>query len=148
VSTISSAGFHNCHVLDLDDFSREEIEEVLETTESMKEILAREIKQVPTLRGKTVVNMFFEESTRTRISFELAAKALSANVINFTAKGSSVEKGESLLDTVRTLQALGAEISKVQSSMRAMVAMLIRRKRCLTFSRSARSWGALPSSKW
>jgi len=116
VSTISAAGFHNRHVLDLDDFSREEIEEVLETTESMKEILAREIKQVPTLRGKTVVNMFFEESTRTRISFELAARALSANVINFTAKGSSVEKGESLLDTVRTLQALGADMIVIRHS--------------------------------
>ncbi len=98
------------HVLDLDDFDRDEIGEILETTASMKEVLGRAIKQVPTLRGKTVVNMFFEESTRTRISFELAARALSANVISMTAKGSSVEKGESLLDTVRTLQALGADI--------------------------------------
>lgn len=104
------------HVLDLDDFSRDEIAEVLETTASMKEVLGRAIKQVPTLRGKTVVNMFFEDSTRTRISFELAAKALSANVINFTAKGSSVEKGESLIDTVRTLQALGADMLVVRHS--------------------------------
>src|SRR5687768_8113063 len=92
------------HVLDLDDFSRDEIAEVLETTASMKEVLGRSIKQVPALRGKTVVNMFFEDSTRTRISFELAAKALSANVVAMTGKGSSVEKGESLLDTMRTLQ--------------------------------------------
>jgi aspartate carbamoyltransferase catalytic subunit len=98
------------HVIDLDDFTPTEILEVLETAESMKEVLAREIKQVPTLRGRTVVNMFFEESTRTRISFELAARALSANVVAFTARGSSVEKGESLIDTVRTLQALGADI--------------------------------------
>src|SRR3954469_22515807 len=98
------------HVLDLDDFSRDEIVEVLETTASMKEVLGRSIKQVPALRGKTVVNMFFEDSTRTRISFELAARALSANVVSMTVKGSSVEKGESLLDTVRTLQALGAGI--------------------------------------
>src|SRR5215211_7066837 len=98
------------HVLDLDDFNRDEIVEVLETTASMKEVLGRSIKQVPALRGKTVVNMFFEDSTRTRISFELAAKALSANVVTMTAKGSSVEKGESLLDTVRTLQALGADV--------------------------------------
>jgi aspartate carbamoyltransferase catalytic subunit len=76
----------------------------------MKEILSREIKQVPTLRGKTVVNMFFEDSTRTRISFELAARALSATIVNFSARGSSVEKGETLQDTVRTLQALGADI--------------------------------------
>jgi aspartate carbamoyltransferase catalytic subunit len=98
------------HVLDLDDFSRDEITEVLETTASMKEVLGRSIKQVPALRGKTVVNMFFEESTRTRISFELAARSLSANVVGMTGKGSSVEKGESLIDTVRTLQALGADI--------------------------------------
>lgn len=98
------------HVLDLDDFTRDEIEEVFITADSMKEILSREIKQVPALRGRTVVNMFYEESTRTRISFELAARALSANVVNFTARGSSVQKGESLLDTVRTLQALGADI--------------------------------------
>lgn len=98
------------HVIDLDDFAPEEIEEILETTASMKEVLSREIKQVPALRGRNVVNMFYEESTRTRISFELAARALSANIVNFTARGSSVEKGESLIDTVRTLQALGADI--------------------------------------
>ncbi len=104
------------HVLDLDDFTRIEIEEVLETTASMKEVLGRTIKQVPALRGKTVVNMFFEESTRTRISFELAARALSANVVSMTAKGSSVEKGESLLDTVRTLQALGGDVLVMRHS--------------------------------
>lgn len=104
------------HVLDLDDFTRNEIEEVLESTASMKEVLGRTIKQVPALRGKTVVNMFFEESTRTRISFELAARALSANVVSMTAKGSSVEKGESLLDTVRTLQALGGDVLVMRHS--------------------------------
>ncbi|MCS7290204.1 MAG: aspartate carbamoyltransferase catalytic subunit [Roseiflexus sp.] len=104
------------HVLDLDDFSAQEIEEILETAVSMKEVLGRAIKQVPTLRGKTIVNMFFEESTRTRISFELAGRALSANVVNFTARGSSVEKGESLVDTVRTLQALGADILVMRHS--------------------------------
>ncbi len=104
------------HVLDLDDFSAEEIGEILETSVSMKEVLGRAIKQVPTLRGKTIVNMFFEDSTRTRISFELAGKALSANVVNFTARGSSVEKGESLIDTVRTLQALGADMLVMRHS--------------------------------
>jgi aspartate carbamoyltransferase catalytic subunit len=102
------------HVLDLDDFSRDEIAEVLETSASMKEVLGRTIKQVPVLRGRNVVNMFFEDSTRTRISFELAARALSANVVNFTARGSSVEKGESLIDTVRTLQALGSDVLVVR----------------------------------
>ncbi len=98
------------HAIDLDEFTVDEIEEILESAESMKEVLSREIKQVPALRGRNVVNMFYEESTRTRISFELAARALSANIVNFTARGSSVEKGESLVDTVRTLQALGADI--------------------------------------
>lgn len=106
---VSAAGRRR-HVLDLDDFDRAEIVEILETTRSMKEVLGRTIRQVPALRGTTIVNMFFEDSTRTRISFELAGKALSANVVNMTARGSSVEKGESLIDTVRTLQALGADI--------------------------------------
>ncbi|MBC8162343.1 MAG: aspartate carbamoyltransferase catalytic subunit [Roseiflexaceae bacterium] len=107
---MTSTSTRRRHVLDLDDFSQAEITEVIETTASMKEVLGRSIKQVPALRSKTVVNMFFEESTRTRISFELAAKALSANVVTMSAKGSSVEKGESLLDTMRTLQALGADL--------------------------------------
>lgn len=104
------------HLLDLDTLERSAIAEILDTADSMKEILSREIKQVPTLRGRNVVNMFFEESTRTRISFELAARALSANVVNFAARGSSVEKGESLIDTVRTLQALGADLLVVRHS--------------------------------
>ncbi|MFN0071700.1 MAG: aspartate carbamoyltransferase catalytic subunit [Chloroflexota bacterium] len=96
------------HVLDLDDFSTGEIYHVLGIAEVMKEILKRPIPRVPALRGKTVVNLFYEPSTRTRISFELAAKSLGADTINVTASGSSVEKGESLLDSLRTLRALGA----------------------------------------
>ncbi|NJO82897.1 MAG: aspartate carbamoyltransferase catalytic subunit [Blastochloris sp.] len=117
---------HRRHVLDLDDFSRSEIEAILETSDSMREILSREIKQVPALRGKTVVNMFFEDSTRTRISFELAARALSANIVNFSARGSSVEKGESLLDTMRTLQALGADVLVVRHSYAGVPYVLAR----------------------
>lgn len=98
------------HVLDLDDFSRDEIELVLDTTDAMKEILAREVPRVPALRGVTVVTLFYEASTRTRTSFELAGKVLGADVLNITASGSSVEKGESLLDTIRTLQAIGADV--------------------------------------
>jgi len=144
------------HAIDLDNFSATEIEEILETAESMREVLSREIKQVPALRGKTVVNMFFEESTRTRISFELAARALSANVVAFTARGSSVEKGESLVDTVRTLQALGADIivmrhSRVRLiwwrvtfvarlSMPAMAAMPILRRHCSISIRCRVDW--------
>ncbi len=115
-TTAASHPHRRRHVCDLDDFTRDEIEEVLETADSMKEILSREIKQVPTLRGTTVINMFFEESTRTRISFELAARALSATTVNFTGRGSSVEKGESLIDTVRTIQALGANILVLRHS--------------------------------
>lgn len=104
------------HILDLDDFSRSEIELVLDTAKAMKEILNRPIKKVPTLRGKTVVNAFYENSTRTRISFELAAKNLSADVVNFSASSSSVSKGESLIDTIKTLEALGADIIVMRHS--------------------------------
>ena len=98
------------HVLDLDDFSREEIAGVLESARGMKEVLGRDIKKVPALRGKVVVTLFYESSTRTRISFEEAGKILSADVINMSPSGSSVEKGESLLDTVLTLQATAADL--------------------------------------
>ena len=98
------------HLLDLDDFSRAEIEAVMETTAAMKEVLGREVPRVPALRGKTIVTLFYEASTRTRASFELAGKALGADVITIAAAGSSVQKGESLYDTVRTLQAIGAHV--------------------------------------
>jgi len=108
-ATLEAGIWRRRHVLDLDDFTSEEVELVLETADAMKEVLSREIKKVPTLRGKTVVTLFCEPSTRTRVSFEQAAKNLSADVINLGASGSSVEKGESLIDTARTLQALGAD---------------------------------------
>jgi aspartate carbamoyltransferase catalytic subunit len=94
------------HVLDLDDFKREEIDLVFEITDGMVEILARDVKKVPTLRGKTIALMFFEPSTRTRASFELAAKYLGADTVSLDAARSSVAKGESLIDSLRTLQAL------------------------------------------
>ncbi len=97
------------HVLDLDDFSREEIAGVLESARSMKEVLGRDIKKVPALRGKVVVTLFYEASTRTRMSFEEAGKVLSADVINMSASGSSAEKGESLLNTGLTIQAMGVD---------------------------------------
>jgi aspartate carbamoyltransferase catalytic subunit len=98
------------HLLDLDDFSAAEIELVLETADAMKEVLQREVPRVPALRGSTIVTLFYEDSTRTRASFELAGKVLGADVINVSAAGSSVKKGESLIDTVRTLQAIGADV--------------------------------------
>lgn len=98
------------HVLDLDDFSAGEVVQVMDTAATMKEVLSRPMKKLPTLRGKTVVTMFYESSTRTRVSFEVAAKILGADAVNVTASGSSVTKGETLIDTVRTLQAIGADI--------------------------------------
>ena len=98
------------NVLDLDDFSPEEIESVLDDTGAMVEVLGRDIKKVPTLRGRVVVTMFYESSTRTRISFEEAGKVLSADVINMSGSGSSVDKGESLLNTGLTLQAMGVDV--------------------------------------
>jgi aspartate carbamoyltransferase catalytic subunit len=97
------------HVLDLDDFTVPEIEAVLETTAAMKDVLQRPIKKVPTLRGKTLITLFYEASTRTRVGFEVAAKALGADTVSVAASTSSVTKGESLIDTIRTLQALGAD---------------------------------------
>jgi len=98
------------HVLDLDDFTPDEIELVMQTTDAMKDVLRREVPRAPALRGLTVATLFYEASTRTRASFELAGKILGADVINLSASGSSVEKGESLIDTVRTLQAIGVDV--------------------------------------
>ena len=97
------------HLLSTKDLSRDDAIALLDVAEDMAAVQEREMKKLPTLRGKTVVNLFFEDSTRTRISFEAAAKRLSADVINFSAKGSSVSKGESLKDTAQTLQAMGAD---------------------------------------
>ncbi len=128
-SLLPDARVRRRHVLDLDDFSAEEIEYVLNTAARMKEILGRPIPRVAALRGRTLVNCFYEESTRTRVSFELAAKALGADVVNMSAAGSSVVKGESLVDTVLTLQALGADfvvIRHPQSGAPYLVARHIR----------------------
>lgn len=97
------------HLLSTRDLGRDEAIALLDTAEDMSSTQRRSVKKLPTLRGRTVVNCFFEDSTRTRISFELAAKRLSADVITFTARGSSVSKGEGLQDTAQTLQAMGAD---------------------------------------
>lgn len=97
------------HLLSAKDLNREQAISILDVAAEMTHVNDREIKKLPTLRGKTVVNLFFEDSTRTRNSFEVAAKRLSADVINFTAKGSSVSKGESLKDTAQTLEAMGTD---------------------------------------
>ncbi len=103
------------NLISIEDLDREQLTLVLDTAEQMAEIGQRPIKKVPTLRGLTVCNLFLEDSTRTRISFDIAAKRLSADVINFSAKGSSVSKGESFKDTALTLDALGVEAVVVRS---------------------------------
>jgi aspartate carbamoyltransferase catalytic subunit len=97
------------HLLSTRDLQRDDAIGLLDIAEDMSDVQNREVKKLPTLRGRTVVNLFFEDSTRTRTSFEVAAKRLSADVINFSAKGSSVSKGESLKDTAQTLAAMGAD---------------------------------------
>jgi len=108
--------FRQEHLLGLEYLSREEIECVLVNADGFKQTLDRTVKKLPTLLGKTVVNLFFENSTRTRTSFEIAAKRLSADVINFSVSTSSVTKGESLLDTARTIEALGSDIIVMRHS--------------------------------
>ncbi len=100
----------NRHLLGLKDVPKEDIQLILDTATTFREILERPIKKVPTLQGKTVVNLFYESSTRTRISFELAEKRLSADSINFAISGSSVSKGETLKDTVKNIEAMKVDM--------------------------------------
>ena len=113
-------------LLGLEDLSKEELELILATADSFKEVSTREIKKVPALRGKTVVNLFYEPSTRTRVSFEIAAKRLSADVINIATESSSVQKGETLIDTGTNIQALKADIIVVRHNYSGAAAMLAR----------------------
>ncbi len=108
--------FKRKDLLSLASLSREEMSLILEAAEPFKEVSGREIKKVPALRGKTVVNLFFEPSTRTRTSFELAAKRLSADVVNFSPSASSVMKGETLLDTARNIESMQADILVLRHS--------------------------------
>ena len=152
------------HVLDLDDYSRDEIEQVLTNSSVMHEVLRRDIKKVPALRGKSVVTLFLEPSTRTRVSFEHAAKILSADTINVAGSGSSAEKGESLYNTALTLQAMNADIIVIRhphaglrtssratwtpaSSTPATAVTHTRRRRCSTCTRSGRASAASRASR-
>ncbi len=116
-------------LLDLDSLAPEEISLILEASEPFKEISGREIKKVPALRGKTVVNLFFEPSTRTRTSFELAAKRLSADVVNVSPSSSSLAKGETLLDTARTIESMQADILVLRHSSAGAAATLAKQIR-------------------
>jgi aspartate carbamoyltransferase catalytic subunit len=105
------------HLLDVDGLSGDDLDLVMRTTDAMREVLARPIAKVPALRGRQVTILFYEASTRTRVSFEVAAKNLSADVVNIAAASSSVSKGESLIDTVRTVEALGAHMLVIRHSV-------------------------------
>ncbi len=113
-------------LLGLEYLNKEEIELILDTADSFKEVSTREIKKVPALRGKTAVNLFYEPSTRTRVSFEVAAKRLSADVINISAENSSVRKGETLIDTGKNIQALKADIVIIRHNCSGAANMLAR----------------------
>ncbi|NNL67084.1 MAG: aspartate carbamoyltransferase catalytic subunit [Myxococcales bacterium] len=104
-------------ILGIEDLSREDISTILETAERMQEIGTREVKKVPTLRGRTIVNLFFEASTRTRASFEIAGKRLSADVVNFSPRNSSLSKSESILDTARTIDAMDPDAVVVRHAV-------------------------------
>jgi len=118
------------HLLGLQELSRQEIEHVLETAKSFKEVSNRDIKKVPALRGKTVVTLFFEASTRTRISFELAAKRLSADTLNIAVNVSSTSKGETLLDTARNIEAMSIDAMVVRHSSSGSVLLLAEGLKC------------------
>ena len=114
-------------LLGLRDLSAGEIQAILQTAESFREISLRPIKKVPALRGKTVVNLFFEPSTRTRTSFELAAKRLSADIVNIATQGSSLSKGETVLDTVRNLEALKVDILVIRHAAAGVPSLIAKR---------------------
>lgn len=112
------------HLLATEGLAYDDALAILDTAEEMAAVSSREVKKLPTLRGRTVVNLFYEDSTRTRVSFEAAAKRLSADVVNFSAKGSSVSKGESLKDTVQTLDAMGVDAIVIRHSAAGAAALL------------------------
>src|SRR4030042_6564154 len=118
------------HVLDLDDFTKEEMELVFDITDAMAEVLTREVKRVPTLRGKTGVTMFYEPSTRTRMSFEIAAKRLSADTLNLTVLASSAVKGETLSDTAHNLEAMQPDLLVIRHPASGAPHYLARRLKC------------------
>src|SRR5881227_1843539 len=118
------------HLLGLQELSADEIRFVLDTADSFKEVSTRSVKKVPALRGKVVVNAFWEDSTRTRTSFELAAQRLSADVVDFSEKGSSVSKGETLIDTARNIEAMGVDVIVIRHAAAGAAELLSRTVQC------------------
>jgi len=127
---VATARWTRKHLLGLQELSVDEIRVVLDTAESLKEVSTRSVKKVPALRGRVVVNAFFEDSTRTRTSFALAAQRLSADVLEFTEKGSSVSKGETLIDTARNIEAMGVDAIVVRHSAAGSAEVLSRAVKC------------------
>lgn len=113
---LPAGGWSRKDLLDTDVLSQVEVDLVLETADAMREVRSRPVNKLATLRGSTIVTLFYEQSTRTRASFEVAGKAMGADVVNISASGSSIEKGESLIDTVRTLEAIGADLVVMRHS--------------------------------
>src|SRR5918999_2621638 len=118
------------HLLGLEELGADEIRLVLDTADSFKEVSTRSVKKVPALRGRVVVNAFFEDSTRTRTSFSLAAQRLSADVIDFSERTSSTNKGETLIDTARTIEAMGIDVMVVRHRAAGAAQMLARNLKC------------------
>ena len=118
------------HLLSLEELSADEIRFVLDTADTFKEVSTRSIKKVPALRGRVVVNAFFEDSTRTRTSFSLAAQRLSADVLDFSEKGSSVSKGETLIDTARNIEAMGIDVIVIRHAAAGSAELLSRSVKC------------------
>src|SRR5687768_14642315 len=118
------------HLLGLEELSADEIRFILDTADSFKKVSTRSVKKVPALRGRVVVNAFWEASTRTRTSFELAAQRLSADVIDFSEKGSSVAKGETLIDTARTIEAMGVDVIVIRHPASGSAELLSRTVKC------------------
>jgi aspartate carbamoyltransferase catalytic subunit len=118
------------HLLGLEELSADEIRFILDTAKGFAEVSTRSIKKVPALRGRVVVNAFWEDSTRTRTSFELAAQRLSADVIDFSEKGSSVSKGETLIDTARNIEAMGVDVVVIRHPASGAAHLLSRALRC------------------
>ncbi|GLI39065.1 aspartate carbamoyltransferase catalytic subunit [Geobacter hydrogenophilus] len=123
-------GFKHKDIIALKDLSKDEIELLISTAENMREINSRDIKKVPTLRGKTIINLFYESSTRTRTSFEIAGKRLSADTVNITASTSSATKGETLLDTAKNLEAMKPDIVVMRHAVSGSHYFLSKRLSC------------------
>jgi aspartate carbamoyltransferase catalytic subunit len=126
----AAIGWTRRHLLSLEQLSAEEIQFVLDTADTFKEVSTRSVKKVPALRGRVVVNAFFEDSTRTRMSFSLAAQRLSADLIDFSERGSSVSKGETLIDTARNIEAMGVDVIVIRHAAAGSAELLARSIKC------------------